>query len=62
MESLTMLVPLFTAIIAFCAVLGPLGFIFKLLLNPVKKDIEDLKQGQKELNTKIDKLLSQTTQ
>ena len=34
---------LFTAIIAFCSVFAGLGFIFRLLLTPVKKDVEGLK-------------------
>ena len=65
MEILTTLMPLFTAIIAFCSVFAGLGFVFKLLINPVKEDIHSLKQevsslkeGQKELNKKIDQLIA----
>ena len=56
---------LLTGIIALCAVLSSLGFIFKVLLNPVKEDVADLKSGQKilesgqkELNIKLDRLLN----
>ncbi len=54
MEFLTIIMPLFTAIIAFCSVFGALGLLFRILLNPVKEDIHNLKteisglkQGQK---------------
>lgn len=43
------LVPLFTALIAFCAFLIGLGFVFNLLLSPVKRDISTLEEGQAKL-------------
>ena len=58
MEFLTIIMPLFTAIIAFCSVFGALGLLFRILLNPVKENIEDLKRGQKELSAKIDQLIA----
>ena len=36
-------------ITALCAVLASLGFIFNLLLRPVKNSLQDLKQSQTEL-------------
>ena len=45
--------PLFQAIIAFVAVVTGLGFVFSLLLSPVKKDIEHLKSGQIEIKKMI---------
>ncbi len=41
--------PLFQAVIAFVAVLTGLGFVFNLLLAPVKRDIEKLEAGQAKL-------------
>ncbi len=65
MEFLNEVMPLFSAIIAFCSVFGALGLLFRILLNPVKTDIESLKkeisglkQGQKELGAKIDQLIA----
>ena len=57
MEYLVTMGPLFVAIIAFCAVFSGLGLLFNMLLAPVKRDIEALKKGQKELSGKIDQLL-----
>ena len=51
-------VPLFQAIIAFMAVMTGLGFVFNLLLIPVKKDIANLKTGQSKLEAKIDQILA----
>ena len=42
-------IPLFQAVIAFVAVLTGLGFVFNLLLVPVKKDIAKLEEGQAKL-------------
>ena len=42
---------LLTGIIALCAVLSSLGFIFKILLSPVKEDVADLRIGQKALES-----------
>ena len=52
--------PLFQAVIAFVAVLTGLGFVFNLLLKPVKTDIEHLKEGQAKLESKIDQLLAKS--
>ncbi len=49
MENLSDFAPLFHAVIAFVAVLTGLGFVFNILLGPVKKDIKDLKVSHKEL-------------
>ena len=49
MENLSDFTPLFHAVIAFVAVLTGLGFVFNILLGPVKKDIKDLKVSHKEL-------------
>ena len=50
--------PLFQAVIAFVAILTGLGFVFNLLLAPVKKDIANLEtrmtnleDGQAKLET-----------
>lgn len=51
-------IPLFQAIIAFVAVLTGLGFVFSLLLNPVKKDISNLEAGQAKLERKLDQILA----
>ncbi len=48
--------PLFQAVIAFVAVLTGLGFIFNLLLLPVKKDIAKLEAGQSKLDAGLSKL------
>ena len=48
--------PLFQAVIAFVAVLTGLGFVFSLILSPVKKDIEHLKAGQATLEKRIDSI------
>ena len=60
---LTSLGPLFTAIIAFCSVFGALGLLFRMLLNPVKSniermqsDIETLKKGQDDLKGNIQEI------
>ena len=49
MEFLTIIMPLFTAIIAFCSVFGALGLLFRILLNPVKEGIHNLKTGVKKI-------------
>ena len=61
--------PLFSAIIAFCSVFAGLGLIFRILLDPVKKDVKELKQGQKnlsaeqkELNLRMDRIESKLDQ
>lgn len=48
-------VPLFSAIIAFCAFFALLSGIIKMFLLPIEKDMHSLKKGQKELNKKLDK-------
>ena len=68
-----MFTPLFQAVIAFVAVLTGLGFVFNLLLGPVKANQARLEKGLEkfkaevntnlekikiEVNTKLDKLLS----
>ncbi len=65
MKNLKELMPLFSAIIAFCSVFVALGLVFNMLLGPVKKDIETLKiesaqikKDIKEVNRKLDKLLN----
>ena len=60
METLTFLLPIFTAILCFVAVLTGLGFVFNLLLKPVKIDIEHLKEGQAKLESKLDQLLAKS--
>ena len=45
--------PLFQAVIAFVAVLTGLGFVFSLILSPVKKDIEHLKAGQAKFDNEV---------
>ena len=64
MEAFT---PLFQSVIAFVAVMTGLGFVFNLLLNPVKKDISNLRDGQDKLESgqvklerKMDQLLEKT--
>ena len=47
---------LFTVIIAFCSVFAGLGFIFRLLLNPVKKDVEGLKHDVGALKQDVEVL------
>ena len=56
MEAIAALIPLFITIIALCAVLTALGFIFNVLLTPVKKDILRLEQNQFAIEKKIDDL------
>lgn len=56
MEAIAALIPLFITIIALCAVLTALGFIFNVLLTPVKKDIMRLEQNQFAIEKKIDDL------
>lgn len=58
---------LFSGGIFLLAFLSLLGVVFNLLLNPVKVDIQnlkeshkELKESHKELNIKIDQLLSRT--
>ena len=57
-----MFTPLFQAVIAFVAVLTGLGFVFNLLLGPVKANQarleKELEKFKAEVNTKLDKLLS----
>ena len=60
-------VPLFQAVIAFVAVLTGLGFVFNLLLSPVKRDISKLEvgqakleAGQAKLESKVDQILDRT--
>ncbi len=54
-----------TSVISFCSVFAGLGFVFKILLQPVKenqarmeKELKELKESQKELNIKMDNILS----
>ena len=56
MNNLKTLMPLFSAIIAFCSVFVALGLVFNMLLGPVKRDIEDLKKGQVEMKTDIQEI------
>jgi len=49
-------VPLFQAVIAFVAVLTGLGFVFNLLLLPLKKDIGKLENGQAKIENRLDRL------
>ena len=50
MESFT---PLFQAVIAFCAVFTALGFLFNLLLRPVKENQARLEADIKEVKDDI---------
>ena len=56
METLSFLGPLFTAIIAFVAILTSLGFIINMLLVPVKENQEELKKSHKDTNKRLDDL------
>ena len=53
MDLLTHFMPLFTAIIAFCSFFGALGLVFKMLLSPVKKDIEIMQKDIDGLKSDI---------
>ncbi len=48
-----------SAIIAIFAFVGGLGFIFNLLLAPVKADVKELQKGQARLEDKLDFLLKE---
>ena len=48
--------PLFQAVIAFTAVMTGLGFIFNLLLAPVKKDLAKLDSRVGRLEVRMDQL------
>ena len=50
--------PLFQAFLILMALIGGLGGIFRILLNPVYFQLEKLKAGQARLEAKIDQLLS----
>ena len=63
--------PLFQAVIAFVVFLTGLGFVFSLLLGPVKENQvrlekrmdgfdNELKAGQAKLESKIDRLLAKS--
>ena len=63
------LTPLFQAVIAFVAVLTGLGFVFNLILSPVKtsqanleKRMDKLEAGQDELKAKLDQLINDLIQ
>ena len=56
MESLSSFVPLFVAIISFCALFTALGLLFSILLRPIKKDIARLEANQKKLEANQNKL------
>lgn len=56
MEALSFLGPLFTAIIAFVAILTSLGFIVNMLLAPVKENQEELKKNHRDTNKRLDDL------
>lgn len=56
METLQMLMPLFTAVIAFMAVLTGLGFVFNLLLKPVKENQVRMEEQLDKLEIKIGKI------
>ncbi len=64
MDTIKNLSPLFQAILAFVAIITSLGLIFKLLLEPIKKDISridgKLKAGLAKLEAKIDKILAKS--
>ena len=74
MESIKYFAPLATCIIAFVAVLTGLGFVFNLLLGPVKADVSVLKAdvailktdvallkvGLNDVNDKLDRILAKT--
>jgi len=58
-------VPLFQAVIAFVALLTGLGFVFNLLLLPLKKDIANIENSLDkfenrlyQLEKKLDQLLA----
>ena len=53
MESIKYFAPLATCIIAFVAVLTGLGFVFNLLLGPVKADVSVLKTDVAVLKTDV---------
>ena len=53
MESLKKMNPLFTAIITFCAVFTALGFMFNVLLNPVKTNLVRLESEIKSVETEL---------
>ena len=66
MKALKEFMPLFSAILAFCAFMGSLGFIFNLLLSPVKEiqakieqRIDKLETGQMEIKQMIFELKNQ---
>lgn len=56
MEVLAALIPLFTVMIAFCAVFTALGLLFNILLNPIKKGIANLEQNQVKIDNKLGQL------
>ena len=56
METLSDLTPIAVFTISFCAVFTALGFMFNILLNPVKKEVSELKEGQKALNQEVSDL------
>ena len=59
-EGLKAFMPLFNAIIAFCAFMVGLGFIFRLILEPIKakqvhfdNELKGLKTGQAKIEVEI---------
>ena len=61
-QDLAVLLPLFTAFIAFGGFIGIIaiifGFVLKIIQKPLEKEIADLKAGQNRLESKIDKILN----
>ena len=43
-------------VIAFAAVISVLSFSFTLLLKPVNKDIQNLKEGQSRIETELENM------
>lgn len=47
-------IPLFQAVIAFCAVFTALGLMFNILLRPVKENMARLEKDMKENMTRLE--------
>ncbi len=56
METLGTLVPLATFIIAFCSLLGGLGFVFNLLLGPIKVSLDQMKDNMNHFQKDMDQM------
>ena len=61
-QTLDVFVPLFTAILTFFAVLTGLGYLFNLLLRPLKENQDQLKKNQDQLKKNQDQLKRELTE